>query len=74
MIAAAQPTPRFTAIALTGQFIAQAPHSMHRARACIAAFLSGPSSEMTACGQTSMQAPQPTHFASSIARLSPFFR
>ena len=29
MMAAAQPTPGVTAIALVGQFVAQAPHSMH---------------------------------------------
>jgi hypothetical protein len=40
IMAVAQPTPDCTLIAFTGQFKAQAPHSMHASLSTIAAFLS----------------------------------
>ena len=40
IIAVAQPTPDCTLIAFTGQFNAQAPHSMHDSLSIIAAFRS----------------------------------
>ena len=53
IMAQAHPTPLCTSIACTGQFRAQAPHSMHASgRARIAR--SSPSSN-TACGQTCVQ-------------------
>jgi hypothetical protein len=61
MIAAAQPTPAFTVIAPNSQFMAQAPHSMHRSLSVIAARLSRISK--TICGQTSTHLPQPVHLS-----------
>ena len=53
----AQPTPAATVMAVTGQFSAQAPHSIQASRSLRAAFF--PASENTWCGQTSRQRPQP---------------
>jgi len=71
MIAEAQPTPGFTEIAEAGQFLAQAPHSMHLSRPSMRALPSA--RRKTACGQTSTQAPHPTHAPSSRTSVSPFF-
>jgi hypothetical protein len=72
MIAAAQPTPAFTAIAPEAQLRAHAPHSMHAPRSTICDF--PPSMAKTACGQTSMHCLQPLHLPWSRTRVSPFFR
>lgn len=61
MIAAAQPTPVFTAIAPNSQFKAQAPHSMHKSLSVTTARLSRISN--TPCGQTSAHRLQPVHFS-----------
>jgi hypothetical protein len=70
MMAPAHPTPCLTARAPTGQFIAQAPHSMHVARLAISAFPR--LMRNTACGQTSTQAPQPMQASVFSLRVSPF--
>jgi hypothetical protein len=48
-------------IAPNSQFMAQAPHSMHRSLSVIAARLSRISK--TICGQTSTHLPQPVHLS-----------
>jgi hypothetical protein len=72
MTAAAHPTPTRTSMAETGQFRAQAPHSMQSPRSCIRALPALISK--TACGQTSTQAPQPVQADSSSLSVSPFRR
>jgi hypothetical protein len=59
IIPAAQPTPELTVIACTGQFNAQAPHSMHESLLIMCAFFS--ESTKTSCGQTFMHIPHPLH-------------
>jgi hypothetical protein len=57
----AQPTPASTDIASSGQFTAQAPHSMHASRSAITASFS--SMAKTSCGQTRVHILQPEHFS-----------
>src|SRR5450830_911715 len=57
IIPEAQPTPASTVMALTGQFRAQAPHSIQASRSVMEVFFSV--IENTWCGQTSRQRPQP---------------
>jgi len=61
MIADAQPTPALTVIAPNSQFMAQAPHSMHRSRSVRTARFS--CMAKTPCGQTSTHLPHPAHFS-----------
>jgi len=61
MIAAAQPTPALTESAPKSQFLAQAPHSMHRLLSVIVARLSRISN--TPRGHTSTHLPHPTHLS-----------
>jgi hypothetical protein len=63
MMSAAQPTPGVTLIASTGQFIAQAPHSMQPSLSMISAFF--PANEKTPWGQTCVHIPQPMHVSPS---------
>jgi hypothetical protein len=63
MMSDAQPTPGLTLMASTGQFIAQAPHSMQPSRSTIYTFL--PVNMKTPCGQTWVHIPQPIHFSPS---------
>jgi hypothetical protein len=72
MMAAAQPTPEFTLIALNSQFMAQAPHSMHRSLSVTTARLSF--IEKTPCGQTSTQRPHPAHFSGKYCNVVTFAR
>jgi hypothetical protein len=72
MIAEAQPTPELTVIALKSQFLAQAPHSMHRSRSVIAARLSRIMN--TPCGQTSAHLPHPAHFSEAYLSVVTFAR
>jgi len=53
----AQPTPASTLIAATGQFLAQAPHSMQASKSLMRAGLSAGAN--TWCGHTSVHLPQP---------------
>jgi hypothetical protein len=68
MIPAAQPTPDFTVIAPSGQFFAQAPHSMQKSLRRITARLF--SISKTACGHTIMHIRQPLHFSLSRASVT----
>jgi hypothetical protein len=61
MIAEAQPTPESTVMAPKSQFLAQAPHSMHRSLSVTTARLS--CIMKTPCGQTSTHLPHPAHFS-----------
>jgi hypothetical protein len=72
MTAAAQPTPASTVIALAGQFVAHAPHSMHKSLSTIRAFLSA--TLKTPCGHTSSHLPHPTHFSSAKESETTFSR
>lgn len=56
----AQPTPARTVKAPSGQFRAQAPHSIHASRLTIHTLLR--SSTKTACGHTWIHMPHPLHF------------
>jgi hypothetical protein len=67
---AAQPTPDFTVMAPEGQFKAQAPHSIHKLRFAIFAFLA--SITNTACGHTMVHMVQPVHFSVSNFRVTTF--
>ena len=72
IIPAAQPTPDFTVIASTGQFIAHAPHSIQTSRSLILALVSA--IIKTPCGQTSVHFPQPIHFSTSSCNVVTFFK
>jgi hypothetical protein len=72
MIAAAQPTPAFTEIALQEQLRAHAPHSMQAPRSTTCDLPSIVAK--TACGHTSMHSPQPLHLFWSKTRVSPFLK
>ncbi len=66
--AAAQPTPERTWSASAGQFLEQAPHSMHASLFAISAlpFVR----PKTACGQTFKHTPHPTHFFSLMLNVT----
>jgi hypothetical protein len=70
--AVAHPTPVFTAMAPIGQFFSQAPHSMHKSRLMILAFLW--SIKKTSCGHTFSHIPQPVHFSDSRFNVTTFFK
>lgn len=72
MTAVAHPTPAFTVTAPVGQFLAQAPHSMHASRSAITT--APPARPRTARGQTSRQAPQPEHRSVSSLSVTTFSR
>lgn len=72
MIAKAQPTPGFTSMAFTGQFLSHAPHSMQESFDTITAFLSF--SSKTSWGQTLMHIPQPMHLSSSNSNSATFLK
>jgi hypothetical protein len=71
IIAAAHPTPALTVTAFTGQFKAQAPHSM-QASFVIRALPSDTSK--TLCGQTLAQIPHPIHFSAENRSVDTFFK
>jgi hypothetical protein len=72
MTAAAHPTPVLTKIAVSGQFFAQAPHSMHASRCSILTMpLLRPK---TAWGHTVRHMPHPVHFSLSIVNVATFLR
>lgn len=66
--ALAQPTPELTEMASKGQFMAHAPHSIHRSMLTMRALLS--SMDKTLWGQTSTQMPQPVHFSWSNLKVA----
>jgi hypothetical protein len=72
MMAAAQPTPEFTVIAPNSQFMAQAPHSMHKSLFVTAALLSRITK--TPCGQTSAHRPHPPHLSCKYDNVVTFAR
>jgi len=70
MIAAAQPTPGVTVIASTGQFLAQAPHSIQPSESTIFAFCS--TTVKIRWGQTIWQLPQPMQVLTSKLSVAVF--
>ena len=67
-MATAHPTPGETVMACTGQFLAQAPHSIHRSGSRISSPLSV--REKMRCGQTRVQLPQPTQRCRSTRKVA----
>lgn len=72
MTAAAQPTPGLTLMADAGQFMEQAPHSMHASRFRITAVPLFRAN--TAWGQTRRHIPHPTHLSGSMPSETTSFR
>jgi hypothetical protein len=72
MMAAAQPTPGFTVIALNSQFMVHAPHSMQRSPSVTAALLSRITK--TPRGQTSTHRPHPAHLSDEYFKEVTFAR
>lgn len=70
MIYEAQPTPGLTLMAAAGQFVAQAPHSMHASRSANRALLF--TTVKTVWGQTIAHIPQPMHFSASSSKVVTF--
>lgn len=70
--AVAQPTPALTVTAATGQFRAQAPHSMQLSLSTILALPL--STAKTACGHTVTHIPQPVHFSLLSCRVTTFVK
>jgi hypothetical protein len=68
MIPAAQPTPDLTLMAPSGQFIAHAPHSMHKSLCMMDALLFLISK--TACGQTKVHIRHPLHNSTLSSRVT----
>jgi hypothetical protein len=72
MTPAAHPTPDLTVIALVGQFMVQAPHSIQRSLLRMNAFFSFIIN--TAWGQTMVHIAQPLHFSLSNCNVATSFK
>jgi hypothetical protein len=69
---AAHPTPDFTVMASVAQFMAQAPHSIHKSLWRMDDFFSF--MVKTAWGQTVVHKAQPLHFSLSSCNVFTFFK